>query len=471
MCVGPWRMSHFPFSIFNFTFETGGYVSIANEGAARAVLFQVEDGVTNRIDASTRIRLDVADDSFTRECVKTVYMSCPVLGRGTLRATWTPEEDAGEELSAEADYQVIEPIRKLVSSRFPGDLGVRLLENPSRLVYGTNAVLCVDVNLAKGDEFALTNVQWTVSGAAEKVSTVVTNGFSYCIVRPLGDSGVAVAEARFNGDEVQPRFVLPVVRPRTIPIRMFVVSPPELEQDEGWENSKILRMLPLVNCIYGQVGIRFELQGDVETIPNSSQYWTLNAEEYVWEWTWSLIPFQRKIVATQQSLSLMSHYTAGDCVEIYFTGKIVSEPRPRMAAYRLPQGIAISKKCNFVSLAHELGHALGLKDCYDFLPLSDGGESMLSVNTPVDSSRFSSSLDWGAESGTGFYRFSDTHSRVMWDLLMYGVSLESLGIIGCDIPDGEFEGLSVDSKNRRDLKHIAVGAQNIEPLNGKVYSR
>ena len=75
-------------------------------------------------------------------------MSCPVLGRGTLCATWTPDEDAGEELSAEADYQVIEPIRKLVNARFAGSLGLRQVVNPSRLVYGTNAVLCVDVNLA-----------------------------------------------------------------------------------------------------------------------------------------------------------------------------------------------------------------------------------------------------------------------------------------------------------------------------------
>ena len=436
-------LENFTFSILNFTFER----------------------------ASTRIRLDVADDSFARECVKTVYMSCPVLGRGTLRATWTPEEDAGEELSAEADYQVIEPIRKLVSSRFPGDLGVRLLENPSRLVYGTNAVLCVDVNLAKGDEFALTNVQWTVSGAAEKVSTVVTNGFSYCVVRPLGDSGLAFAEARFNGDEVQPRFVLPVVRPRTIPIRMFAVSPPDRLRKESWRKEQIARMLPMVNCIYSQVGIRFELQGDVETIPNSSQYWTLNAEEYAWEWFWGLIPYRRKIVATQQSLSLMSHYTAGDCVEIYFTGKIVSEPRPSMAAFRIPHGIAISKECDAITLAHELGHALGLKDCYDFAPKSKNEVFMTSVNTLICQRRFSSVADWGDESGVGFYGPLDTHSGVMRQLLMYGRTAFIPELSGYDIPDGEFEGLSSAAVDRGDVAHIAVGARNLEPDNGKVYSK
>ena len=35
----------------------------------------------------------------------------------------------------------------------------------------------------------------------------------------------------------------------------------------------------------------------------------------------------------------------------------------------------------------------------------------------------------------------------------------------------EFEGLSVDSKNRRGLKHVAVGASNIEQDDGKVYTK
>ena len=227
----------------------------------------------------------------------------------------------------------------------------------------------------------------------------------------------------------------------------------------------------MVNCIYSQVGIRFELQGNVEIIPNSSQYWTLNAEEYVWEWTWSLIPFQRKIVATQQSLSLMSHYTAGDCVEIYFAGEILSGPRKPMAAFRHPHGIVFSRKANAISLAHELGHALGLKDCYDYLPPPHEEEDMSGLNIPIACGRFASPFDWGRESGVGFYSSFDTHSSVMRQLLMYGRMAFVPELSGYDIPDGEFEGLSTSSADSDDKKSVRVGASNIEPVDGKVYSK
>ena len=35
----------------------------------------------------------------------------------------------------------------------------------------------------------------------------------------------------------------------------------------------------------------------------------------------------------------------------------------------------------------------------------------------------------------------------------------------------DFEGLSVDPKNRRDLKHVVVCASNIEQDDGKVYTK
>ena len=111
---------------------------------------------------------------------------------------------------------------------------------------------------------------------------MVTNGWS-ATVTPTGTDTVTV-EARFNDDEIQPRFVLPVVQPRTIPIKAFVVEPPEtFNQDTAagtnninaaWTTHEICKMLDTANEIFTQVGIRFELAALPESV-GSTNDWNL----------------------------------------------------------------------------------------------------------------------------------------------------------------------------------------------------
>jgi len=77
--------------------------------------------------------------------------------------------------------------------------------NPSRLVMGTNAVLKVGAN---GD-FSPSEVKLSVVSGPGVVFP--TNGWETAVT-PTGPGTVTV-EARFNDDEIQPRFVLPVVQP------------------------------------------------------------------------------------------------------------------------------------------------------------------------------------------------------------------------------------------------------------------
>ena len=121
---------------------TNGTARLSVQGNVAPVLFHVVDGVTNRVTSETTFPLAVTNNiSYTGSY--TVYMSCPNLGTGTITATFTPE-GGGDPQTNSVTFRCIEPLRKLVNSQ--RDTAVPQIYNPSRLVYGTNAILCVEFN-------------------------------------------------------------------------------------------------------------------------------------------------------------------------------------------------------------------------------------------------------------------------------------------------------------------------------------
>ena len=135
---------------------------------------------------------------------------CFPFGTGTVAATFTPA-GGGETLTDSVTFRCVEPLRKLVTTEKADGRYV----NPSRLVMGTNAVLKVGAS----GPFSPSEVDWRVVSGPARI--VATNGWC-ATVEPTGMGTTATVEARFNGDEIQPRFVLPVVMPRTIPVRAFI---------------------------------------------------------------------------------------------------------------------------------------------------------------------------------------------------------------------------------------------------------
>ena len=191
---------------------TNGTARLSVQGNVNPVLFQVEDGVTNLVTESTVFPLEVTDD-FAHTGSYTVYVSCPNLGTGTITATFTPA-DGGDPLTDSVTFRCIEPLRKLVNSS--RDTAVPQILNPSRLVYGTNAVLCVDYN----GPFQESEIHWHVKEGSATVNPTVGKRV---VVTPTAADGVVTVEARFNDDEIQPQFVLPIVHERVLDVRAFVV--------------------------------------------------------------------------------------------------------------------------------------------------------------------------------------------------------------------------------------------------------
>ena len=438
---------------------TNGTVTLSVEGDANPVVFHVVNGTTNLVTASTEIPLAVTNGvSYTGSY--TIYVSCPNLGTGTITATFTPSGDNVEPLTAYATFRCIEPLRKLVTTeKFAGRY-----VNPSRLVMGTNAVLKVGAN----GSFSPLEVDWRlISGSAE----VEPRGW-YAIVTPTG-MGTVVVEARFNDDEIQPRFVLPVVQPRTIPVRVFVVQPPEsVDQDVttdanhvniAWDNQEIYKMLDTANEIFMQVGVSFDLANTIENIAVTNA-WRIPYGHQVRD-----AQGRRAWQHSQQLLSLVANYTAHDCLKLYFVGEIISE-RMRVKAMHTPFGIVVGRRVTRNTLAHEMGHALGLDDCYAFSALKNGGGVYLPYALEcVDAATFLHEPgDWGEESGRGFYEMSDTRMSVLMRMLMHGISVRPDS--RCDIPADYVMSLKRDATTQQHVFR-RVGERAIQPENQEVYSR
>ena len=172
---------------------------------------------------------------------------------------------------------------------------------------------------------------------------------------------------------------------------------------------------------------------------------------------------------SQQLLSLVANYTAHDCLKLYFVGEIISE-RMRVKAMHTPFGIVVGRRVTRNTLAHEMGHALGLDDCYAFSALKNGGGVYLPYALEcVDAATFLHEPgDWGEESGRGFYEMSDTRMSVLMRMLMHGISVRPDS--RCDIPADYVMSLKRDATTQQHVFR-RVGERAIQPENQEVYSR
>jgi len=423
---------------------TNGTARLSVQGGVDPVMFHVVNGVTNRVTAETEFPLAVTND-FEHTASYTVYVSCPNLGTCTITATFTPS--GGGTLTDSATFRCIEPLRKLVTTEKMNGRYV----NPSRLVMGTNAVLKVGAN----GPFSSSEVEWyVVSGSAQLAS----DGW-YATVTPTGTDTVIV-EARFNDDEIQPRFVLPVVQPRTIPVRAFVVEPLLGQENNAWKYNDIITRLDTANEIFTQVGIRFELAAEPESVGTTNDWNLLRAIQVtnangrvIWQ-------------DTAQFTNLVANYTARDCVKVYFLGTLQGED---VAARTTPSGVLMTRFATDITLAHELGHVMGLDDCYWYRRRKKRPTVYLdTADDTVDSVFFFfSERDLGLESGRGFYEKTDTRKVIMSKMLMYGVGKGAKS----DIPNRELISLRRNATTPQQTFYPHVGADHINQHNSEVYSK
>ena len=423
----------------------GGHVSITSVSGAELRLFY-DDALLE--PATNSISFHVPDDGLY-ETTTNLYLACTTLGNGMLRAEIVL--DGGEIKTASAACRVIEPLRRFVMTEQTSD---GRFFNPSCLVWGTNAALKVGVNTGTAS-FSPDEVKWrVVSGPGE---VFPTNGLQ-TVLTPTADSGTVEVEARFNDDEIQPRFTLPIVRPMTINVRAFVVEPPDGQAKERWQDLKVLDRIARANKIFTQVGVKFSLVG-IEHGAGSAEDWIVRETESVID-----ANGRTNIVVSSQARALFSlSSTNAPEVAMFFLGDIIS--RKNATAFNYHKWIVVGRKASEDAPAHELGHALGLGDCYVW---TAAGELIVDGDKPVKRGDFSmSGQDWWRESGRGFYSIADGLETIAGQMLMYGEDTAD----GCDIPGQWFNSLRKDTLLEGDKVHAPVGAEYIKRNPEEVYHR
>ena len=424
--------------------DTNGVVNISHEGSDGA-LFWSDAAATQPLSSLSGISLS----SVTEEsggASYTFYMTSPNIGSGSFTASFTLP--SGETRGAAKSYRAIEPIRKLVCSEI--ETVNNSIVNPARITFEDPAVLRVDFN---GQGYQADEIAWSVvSGPGTVSEDSGTNVF----VEATATSGTIVVEARFNNDDIQPRFVLPIVSKKTFIVRAFTVTPPA--DEIGWQDSSIRMHIDLANIVFAQVGIAFSLTNITHNVGTSAD-WDFVCSELVKDDDGNDIE-----VLNDQAKSLLNTYSEGDCIEIYYAGDIRAcsdTPHVSTRAFHSRRGILIGSKVRMRDVVHELGHALGLDDCY-----IEFSEAVLQGrHDAITSLQFqNNNIDWGRETRRGFYERNDTVEVMVTSLLMYGDS----GDYGFDIPFGKVKALP---EGGQQATYVAVGANNVSTNESEVYSQ
>ncbi len=127
-------------------------------------------------------------------------------------------------------------------------------------------------------------------------------------------------------------------------------------------------------------------------------------------------------------------------------------------------GVLLPRNSSTNVLAHELGHVVGLKDCFS---RTVAMELMVGGDLPVQRGLFKcDGEDWGEETGRGFYPLGDDVESTLASVLMFGYDKG-----GKDVPANWIKALWENEILEERVREIPVGAHFLELDNGKVYSK
>ncbi len=260
-----------------------------------------------------------------------------------IRARWVPE--TGAEMTASKRLTIVSPVAEPVCSTVTNVVedGVEhcYVVNPCGVAVGREAYFSVEVSPTALPD---SEIVWVKSQGLDFVGPSTGRRVT---VRGTA-AGYESLEVHIGGrTDNAPTFQVRVVEPVTVNLRTWII-----EEDDGkkaFEVHDVHRMVKDANDIYAQVGVTLNLVEPVvvTNIPDAYDALYESPTNATSRWTFDQIAN----IATN---------TCG--LECYFINSFVDSEDTKAAHDSM--GIVVTSLATQSTLAHEIGHAFGLRDIY-----------------------------------------------------------------------------------------------------------
>lgn len=361
-----------------------------------------------------------------------IYLN-PVASSGSylgshLRFRWTPD-DGGPEVTATYRFTVVEPVLEPVCNEWKtvdvGSGDEELVVNPCALVSAQPACFRVGVDPSSyPDEL----IEWTAT-AGKCITYSGGNRHGREIVAFGRDSGDFTLQVQIGDapEDLRPKMRLRTVTNVTVNVRAWIIADGTntLSVTEGFVRDQ----LAMANKIYRQVGVSFNLIEPivVTNIPDAVEIYTGDGHDGHW--------------TSSQLVNLMS---GTDGLECYFVKKIHDAGSKSVIGLNRAGGTIISASADQITMAHEFGHAMGMRDIY----YEDNEYNRLPF-TYTKASAFTGDWNGGCNGsgmgGTRYYECGTWHRDIINRMLMCGTSYE--GVQNADITFGSVEGFNAGDED------------------------
>ena len=267
---------------------------------------------------------------------------------GRVRVLWKP--NSGGRSAVSKRFTIVEPTAEPITDEswsladFAGDGRLHTyLYNPCAVVVGKTATFKVDV---LPEDYPDSKIVWTTNMCEGAVNFVGSNVNTGRVVTVEGARpGQVFLSANIGDSEsVSPTFMTQVVPETTVRLRAWIIG-----DGSQWARlgTGVRDAVAVANDIYRQVGVTFELVEPIVMTNIPSAYNPTIGVEYPGRWK------------VDQVVSLAE---GTDGLECYFVNHFYDEPTT--VGYNCPSGAVLTAFADGQTLAHEIGHAFGLRDIY-----------------------------------------------------------------------------------------------------------
>ena len=297
------------------------------------------------------VSISDAGGEWTRDFYVSAACASEIYGGSSYRVRWHPTSgpDMSASVSFTAVHPVVEPICSETTNFTVGGVKHEYVFNPSSVVVGKDSYFRIALT---PEDYPDRRIVWSFDDDGMTGSAVFVDGDRGRTVRVRG---VAAGSARLKiqiGDAVSPppSFDFRVVTNSTVKVSAWIVA----DAENGLvarSIESVRNLISRVNDIYSQVGVTFDI-GDrisITNIPAAYNVLLSGTSDTMWNFN-----------------QLVNTHSGTGGLELYFVNEFYNGNGLRNATTGGNNwyGTVISAKGTGVTLAHEIGHAFGLKDIY-----------------------------------------------------------------------------------------------------------